>query len=161
MLTTDETDPNFGLATLEAGSGGSTRLVSVGRLDALDLGEIGILKVDVEGHETQVVRGAEGTLARKGVRDIVFEHEAGYPSDLTQLLESMGYGVLLMDMTLGGLAARDPRRHSATWRSGPPSYLATRDLARARARLRPRGWLLPHVGPGLRRSPRSVPFDHH
>lgn len=41
---------------------------------------VGVLKVDVEGHERAVLAGAARLLAERRVRDVVYEDHEGYPS---------------------------------------------------------------------------------
>jgi FkbM family methyltransferase len=103
---------------------------------------VALLKIDVEGHEEAVLRGAERLLADGRVRDIVFEHKQSYPTELTRMLESHGFTLFSLDNSLFGprtapAAERPPRQG---WEG--PSYLATRDPRRALARLRPRGWAI-------------------
>ncbi len=58
-----------GLATLEAANhsiGDDVAAVTVAtrRIDGLDLGDVGFMKIDVEGHELAVLEGAGATIAR-------------------------------------------------------------------------------------------------
>jgi FkbM family methyltransferase len=58
-----------GLATLEQenhsiGADVDTVAVATRRIDALDLGDVGFMKIDVEGHELAVLEGARETIAR-------------------------------------------------------------------------------------------------
>lgn len=47
---------------------------------------IGVLKIDVEGHELQVLQGAGELISRRKIRDIIFEEHRSCPSDVTRLL---------------------------------------------------------------------------
>jgi hypothetical protein len=47
--------------------------------------------LDVEGHEESVLRGGQQALQGLRVRDWVIEHDSGYPSGVTDLLERQGY----------------------------------------------------------------------
>lgn len=99
-----------------------------------------VLKLDVEGHEAAVLRGARGLLGRGAVRHVVFEDHAIATSEAAEILHAAGYAVFqigwaLRGPVLAGLAApRLCRAYEA------PSYLATLDPAGATAALAPRGW---------------------
>jgi hypothetical protein len=105
-----------------------------------DRAHIGVLKIDVEGHEAAVLQGAASLLARHGIRDIVFEEHGSHPTNATRLLEGYGYALFRLRQRFLGLSA-DPAGESGKhgqW--DPPSYLATTDPDRATVRLAPRGW---------------------
>ena len=76
---------------------GKGRKVPVARLDGLGLPDPDLIKLDVEGHEPQVLRGAEATLARAKPL-IAFEN---WPAQLEPLgiLESLGYRFLRLVWT--------------------------------------------------------------
>jgi FkbM family methyltransferase len=149
-------EANMGLATLaddEAPDGdGTTITVTLGRLDDL-VGDarVGVMKIDVEGHEAEVLKGAGELLASGRVRDIVFEDQNEYPSEATAILEQAGYELISLDNDLFGLTLRPPQDRGEIRAWPGPSYLATLDAARARERLRPRGWRVRGIGPGLSR----------
>src|SRR5687768_3646110 len=95
---------NRGLSTLEAGDGHGGETAGAGRItvpiDSVSLdglfpnGEkIGLVKMDVEGHELSVLRGAGRLLAERRVRDWIFEAGSGYPSPVTEHLSRHGYTV--------------------------------------------------------------------
>jgi uncharacterized protein YjiS (DUF1127 family) len=66
----------------------------VKRLDDLQLDDIGLVKIDVEGHELAVVRGAVDTLKRNRPTIVVEaeeRHHANAVSDITELLAKLGY----------------------------------------------------------------------
>jgi FkbM family methyltransferase len=151
---------NMGLASIDGWeqSGVERDLlpVPVQRLDEMLAGRsIGLLKVDVEGHEPEVLRGAQQLLQAGLVRDLVFEDHAAYPDPSTELVEAAGYRLFSLENDLFGVHLGAPARRGALPGWPGPSYLATRDPARAIARLRPRGWRVPGIGrPTLRRNGR-------
>jgi FkbM family methyltransferase len=114
--------------------------------------QIGLAKLDVEYHEESVLQGARRLLDDGQIRDIVFEDYAAQPSPVTRILEATGYSVFeLYKPWLGpGLIPRaehlDRRPNGIFW----SNYLATREPARARARLAPRGWRVLRTRPRLR-----------
>jgi FkbM family methyltransferase len=118
----------------------STFSVEVRRLDEYIPGPIGVLKIDVEGHELKVLQGAGALLRERLIRDIVFEEHAGYPTPVTELLEAAGYPLFNLGQTLFGLKLTPiaAKSHHRAWDSR--SCLATLDPQRALARLRKRGW---------------------
>lgn len=140
---------NMGLGKLADGSteGQRSHEVELRRLDEL-LGrtQVGVLKVDVEGHEAEVLRGARGLLDRRLVRDIIFEDHDDYPSDATKLVEGAGYRLVSLANDLGGLRLTPPRERGSVPAWPGPSYLATIDPERSLGRLAQRGWQVPGIG---------------
>jgi hypothetical protein len=148
----------MGLASLADANGGSTAAgatvfeVQAHRLDeAFADSRIGLLKVDVEGHEPAVLAGAEELLRAGAIRDVVFEDHHPYPDECTRMLEGAGYHLVALDNDLFGLRLLEPRERVKFNPWPGPSYLATRDPERALSRLRPRGWQVPEIGPSLPR----------
>jgi FkbM family methyltransferase len=76
---------------------GRGRVVPVARLDGLTLPDPGLIKIDVEGHEPQVLRGAETRLNRAKPL-IVFENWPHQPEPL-DILSGLGYRFLRLDWT--------------------------------------------------------------
>ncbi len=132
---------NYGVATL-ATSGEddleSIEVVTVA-LDEVVAGRpVGLLKIDVEGHELAALHGARETLARRLVRHIIFEEHLRLPSPVSVLLEDAGFTIFGIEEAFLG-----PRLTLPSWvRRGwdAPTYLATQQPQRARSLLRPRGW---------------------
>ena len=155
LLASAGFDANRGTATLAPLSRNEGRPTSQFHVVAttLDLvlgsATIGVLKVDVEGHELEVFRGASALLSSGRVRDIIFEEYHSYPSPVTDALKSYGYQVFLIRKGLLGPVLQSPvdGRLQLDWET--PNYLATRDANRAVERLGPLGW---H---SLRRRPRA------
>lgn len=89
--------------------------VTVKRLDDLYLNEVGMIKIDVEGHELAVLRGAADTLARNRPALMVEAEQRHHPNavvEITKLLQGLGYAGYF---DLGGvrrpIAEFDPARH--------------------------------------------------
>ena len=130
----------FGMAS--DSSARKALLVAMTRLDeATDpLRRIDLLKIDVEGHELAVLEGSAARLAQGDIRDIIFEEHAAYPTPVTAFLEQRGYHLFLIGKRLWGPLLGDVGGPAVHNPFDPPSYLATRDPERARARLQPALW---------------------
>jgi FkbM family methyltransferase len=107
-------------------------------LDGAISHEVKLLKLDTEGSELLVLRGAERLLRR--LEHIVYEDHDPQPSVLTHRLTQAGYTVLLLEEGfLGPTAHRDiTRARRLGW--DPPSLVATRSPTDVIACLRPRGY---------------------
>jgi FkbM family methyltransferase len=125
--------------------------VPVARLDEkLPEENAGVMKLDVEGCELEVLQGAERLLAAQRIRDIVFEEWHSPPTPVTELLEGFGYTLFALDQRLLGPVLA-PGALGAARRSGEaPSYVATVAPTRATQRLASRGWGVFGVGPAGR-----------
>ena len=140
----EEFSHNRGTASLLSNAeGGKGIQVKIRKLDEYleDISQVGVCKIDVEGHELAVLQGAEATLKRRAIRDIVFEDFNPKPSPVTTLLERHGFKVFALHDTwlkprLVPLDLSSP--------TSPPgfsfNYLATLDSARAVNRFRLPGW---------------------
>jgi hypothetical protein len=119
--------------------------VQVARLDQIlepDI-EVGVMKIDVEGHEFAVLQGAQSLLAQRRIRDIIFEEHGTYPTPAQVFLQSHGYTLYRLSRSFLRpllLPDNDPRR----WDEHPVgvlrNYLATLDPDRARKRFTKPGW---------------------
>ncbi|HXZ67153.1 MAG TPA: FkbM family methyltransferase [Alphaproteobacteria bacterium] len=68
-------------------------------LDAFDLGDIGFIKIDVEGHELAVLRGGRNTIERSKptlIIEMEERHTKRRIEDLIAEVESLGYFALVM-----------------------------------------------------------------
>jgi FkbM family methyltransferase len=140
---------NHGIASLEQVPQGEPsqmiEKVKVARLDGIlepDI-EVGVMKIDVEGHELAVLQGAQSLLAKRRIRDIIFEEHGTYPTPAQVLLQSHGYTLYRLSRSFLKpllLPGNDPRR----WDEHPvgvlSNYLATLDPHRARQRFTEPGW---------------------
>jgi FkbM family methyltransferase len=102
--------------------------------------QVGVLKIDVEGHEEQVLLGARELLGRGAVRDIIFEEFKPYPAATHDLLASFGYHSFALEERLLGPRILDPRGDRCAPRFAPPNFIATRDVGRLRERFRAKSW---------------------
>ena len=103
-------------------------------------GRVGVMKVDVEGHEPAVFRGALQRLQRREIRDIVFEDHGTFPTPSMHLLREEGYQIYALRHRFRGPYLTDPQEAKPD--ADPPSYLATLDAQRAERRFAPPGWSL-------------------
>jgi hypothetical protein len=101
-----------------------------------------VVKVDTQGHERRVFAGMGEALQAGGIRDMVYEEEAGYPAPSHAALENAGYAVFAFAEHLSGPRIIAPTKLLAPKRSYEvlPSYLATRDVARAKELFAHPGW---------------------
>lgn len=138
-------ESNRGVAALARGDASSTpgtkHIIDLERLDELltDEHRIGLAKIDVEGHEEGVLRGAENLLRRRAIRDIVFEDVAGYPSPAMQMLEGFGYSLFSLAKGFNSPHLRGVDRAGVSPRDDP-NYLATLEPVRALQRINEKGW---------------------
>ena len=108
---------------------------------------IGLVKVDVEGHELAVLRGAERALTDRLIRDIVFEDHHIIDSGALIALRDSGYKIFGLAKGLRGVELVDPSSPRAVPRWEAPNYLATLDPHRAQRLMAPRGWRCLARGP--------------
>jgi FkbM family methyltransferase len=85
---------NLGTVAVEPDDNGP---VEIARLDDLNLGTFSILKIDVEGHEADVLVGATATLKRH--RPYVVAEALDGPGLVAQQLRTLGYRRLLPSLT--------------------------------------------------------------
>ncbi len=132
---------NEGLGRLADGPTADGIEVPTATLDALFPATcFDVLKLDVEGHEAAVLRGANGLLGRGAIRHVVFEDHAIATSAAASILTAAGYTLWQLGWTLRGpaTAALTAPRLCRSYEA--PSFLATLDPAGAAAILAPRGW---------------------
>lgn len=101
--------------------------------------QVGLMKVDVEGHELAVFRGAEGLLARRAVRDIVYEDLGEQTAELTALLRAHGFEIFALQANFWRTRLCAPAERKSNRQTGE-NYLATLAPERALARHQPGGW---------------------
>jgi FkbM family methyltransferase len=102
---------------------------------------IGIMKIDVQGYELNVLQGMARLLERRAVRDIIFEAEDGFPTPTHEFLKSKGYSIFGLQESFTRVCCLPDARPVFDSVFGQiPNYLATLDADRAKARLTPAVW---------------------
>ena len=102
---------------------------------------IGVCKIDVEGHELNVLKGAARLLSERRMRDIIFEDFGQYPSAVHQLLLDSGFSIFSIHSGLLGLRLVPGVQRAAfkKVRDGQ-NFLATLEPKRALQRFEAIGW---------------------
>lgn len=136
----DGINENHGLASLETRDG-ALRAIEVQTVMIDDLigdRSVGVMKIDIEGHELPALQGAARGIAERRIRDLFFEEHDSLPSPVSTLLIDAGYSVFSLTEHRRGVALGSV--HAARPRWYAPTFLATLDAARARSLVRPDGW---------------------
>ena len=136
---------NCGIATLEPGQSSDLSIdVKCTTLDLerirIGFGKIGLIKIDIEGHELAALKGAHNLLFEKAIRDIVFEEHNVTESSVAAYLTSLGYSVFRLHKRFSRPELLDPlvKVKESGWES--PSFLATVAPDRALNRFQKVGW---------------------
>jgi FkbM family methyltransferase len=156
-LATDVFEVNQGSASLEPLTQErqfkNVHKVRVRRLDDIlgDSGRIGVMKIDIEGHELRALEGAREALSSGRIRDLVLEERNEPPTPVTRLLAGHGYAMMRIGLGLRGpIVGRLDDLTVVPGFGDDQSLLATREPRRAIERLGARGWAVYRVGPAGR-----------
>jgi FkbM family methyltransferase len=144
LIIPPEMDSNEGLAYIApAGATEGDQAIRV-RLETLDsvLGEahIEVMKLEVEGHELAVLRGASKALEGRRIKHIVFEDHEGDGSDTARHLLDLGYTLFSVGWAVRGLQVIPASGRKASRDYEAPSYLATLEPSEAIKRCSKIGW---------------------
>lgn len=101
---------------------------------------IGICKIDVEGHELSVLKGAEPALSRRAIRDIIFEDFTPMPSPTAEYLKRHQFTVFQICAAWSKPNLTEIHANMSLPKGFTYNYLATLDPERAKNRFQPRGW---------------------
>jgi FkbM family methyltransferase len=110
-----------GRASLETSAPGG-RLIQVRtvRLDDLGLTDVGLVKIDVEGHELRVLHGARATIAAQQPVLVVeveqMHHDGSIVADVFEYLNALGYdGRFLLGGAWHDVSEFDVEHHQLRW----------------------------------------------
>lgn len=143
FLTWDDTFAhNQGLASLSGSSDSSFQAsVSCTTLDALfPSTHLHLLKLDVEGHEPDVLAGADALLRDGRIDHVVYECHEGPRAPIHDRLTEYGYTPFALGTSLFGLTLLPLDACSSSSLDIVPSFLATAHPGVAQAKLSAGGW---------------------
>lgn len=143
LIIPESFDNNEGIASVSFDEKGSRTKIKLSILDTVlsTVQEtIGLVKIDVEGHELDLLKGASALLKEKKIRDIVYEDHHNQPSEVADYLQSFGYTLFRVEKRLFGpkLHPHDLRINTPPWET--PNYVATINAKRVISRFQPFGW---------------------
>jgi len=104
---------------------------------------IQLLKIDVEGHELEVLRGCSSVIEDRQIVNIVYEDLGDCNSPVASYLKQVGYELFYLGKRFSGLAVGPIDRKAEEYRGEQPegaSYLATFEAERALSKLQKKGW---------------------
>jgi len=147
LVLPDPASANDGLAHIAAEHNASTveRMVqvAVAKLDDVIGGQrAGMMKIDVEGHEAQVLEGAARSLHAHRIRHVVFEDHEGTGSRAMALLRAAGYEIFSIGWSMRGPVLAPAVDGSLASHFEAPSYLATTEVRAALEACTRTGWMV-------------------
>jgi FkbM family methyltransferase len=101
---------------------------------------VGVCKIDVEGHELSVLKGATRALRRKAIRDIIFEDFSQMLSPTAQFLQKHGFTIFQLIPSWWRPVLAEVLSEGKPKKDFSCNYLATLDPQRAATRFIAGGW---------------------
>ena len=137
-------DTNRGTASLEMHDQGSSsvhkvEIVRIDELIPLD-SDIGVMKIDVEGHELCALEGMAKLFNSGAVRDVVFEEHRTPPTSVTRWFEERDYHIFYLSSTIRGPKISRLGTSHKLHPEEAPNYIATNEPQRALDRFGHSGW---------------------
>ena len=130
---------NQGVAYVKNGSHSTNAIkIDLRRLDDMVApgAIIDVLKIDVEGHELAVLKGARQIIENKQITNIVYEDHDPYPSDIAAFLTKKGYTIYRMEKGWLNLNLANPSIEPSGNGWEPTNYLATLDNASLKKKMK-------------------------
>lgn len=87
--------------------------------------KIDVIKMDVEGHEINVLHGAKRLLTDRKISNILFEDHQDFPSAVSKLLIEYGFTIYRIERGWNGPMLKEPTTKSTLGSHEPTNYLAT------------------------------------
>jgi FkbM family methyltransferase len=143
LIVPPDFDGNDGISKIAQGSlaDGESITVPLDTLDeVLESTSVALLKLDVEGFEAQVLRGAARSLSGRRIRHIVFEDHEVTRSEAVRLLSEYGYRLYSLGWALRGLRVQPVENGGLAAKYEAPNFIATLEPEDMLARCRPTGW---------------------
>lgn len=146
LISGDGFSHNQGLSFIDVDGGGGAgddcgQEIRLERLDDLFPREnIWLIKIDVEGHELSLLKGAKTLLSEGRIRNIIFEDWQPNPSPTMEFIQLHNYALFGLGRTFWGPALSSPANQPGrrSWES--PAYLATLEPAFVESALSKSGW---------------------
>lgn len=108
--------------------------------DVLGAGTATVLKLDVEGFEAWVLRGARVALRERRIRHVVFEEYRIAESEAVRYLQDAGYQVYSLGWSMRGLVVRPVQTGNLSTEYEAPNFIASIAPDDMLARCQPGGW---------------------
>lgn len=100
---------------------------------------INLLKIDVEGHEIEVLKGFIKLIRNKVIKNIIYEDHNEQPSNISKLLVANGYTVFRICNGLTRPLLLNPNKN-LIHPVKSPNYLATFDPFNSKRIFKKYGW---------------------
>jgi FkbM family methyltransferase len=121
---------------------GSSVSVAVEALDGvIGTARVAVMKLDVEGSELAVLKGAERAIASRSIPHIVFEDHVGAGSEVNRWLASHGYRIYSIGWSLRGLRLSDRPGDRLAADYEAPNYVASLEPDELMRRCSTNGWI--------------------
>jgi len=135
-------EENDGIGTIGATQdNGPSVTVRVTTLDeAMSDAKVGLLKLDVEGYESQVLHGARRLLDMRRITHIVFEDHAIDRSEVAPIRLDAGYRIFSLGWTMRGPLVLPFEAGSLAAQYEAPNYIATLEPEILQNRFQKMGW---------------------
>ena len=133
---------NEGTASLEAM--GNSKKISI-QTDILDnyIADkliVKVLKIDVEGHELSVFKGAVNSLAQKRIQNIIFENYSH--QEIPDFLTGFGFTIYKINKTFNGVLLSDPGENRYKVSYEADNFLATLVPDDIQRQFKEKGWTI-------------------